>query len=71
MKVVILTVAMLAIVGCSNTPSKLERIEALESENAVQQTQIQENMKNINENEAAIEDTNIKIDRMFEKAQYK
>jgi hypothetical protein len=71
MKYLVLVVAMLAIVGCSNTPSKLQRIEALEDQNVVQQVQIDANSEAIDVNSAAIVDTNIKIDRMFEKAQYK
>ena len=63
--------ATILVIGCSTAPSKLERIEALENENAVQQSQIQENMKNINANTQAIEDQDTKIDRMFEKSQYK
>jgi hypothetical protein len=71
MKYLVLVVAMLAIVGCSNTPSKLQRIEALEGSSASQQTQIDANSDAIELNSAAIVDTNIKIDRMFERAQYK
>ena len=71
MKVVILTVAMLAIVGCSNTPSKLQRIEALEGSSASQQTQINNNKEEINQNRMDIRDNQIRIDRMFEKSQYK
>ena len=71
MKYLVLVVTLLVVAGCSTSPSKLERIEALEAENAVQQTQIQKNMQNINENRMGVRDNQIRIDRMFEKAMLK
>jgi len=71
MKSVILVVSMLAIAGCSNTPSKLQRIEALEGASASQQTQINQNKAAIETNKQTITNVNTKIDRMFLKAMYK
>ena len=71
MKSVILVVSMLAIVGCSNTPSKLQRIEALEAASSSQQSQINQNKAAIETNKQTITNVNTKIDRMFEKAMYK
>ena len=71
MKSVILVVSMLAIVGCSNTPSKLQRIEALEAASSSQQSQINQNKAAIETNKQTITNVNTKIDRMFEKSQYK
>jgi hypothetical protein len=70
-KELVVASTLVLVVGCSNTPSKLQRIEALEGSSASQQTQIDANSEAIDVNSAAIIDTNIKIDRMFEKAQYK
>jgi hypothetical protein len=71
MKLTIITALLLTIIGCSTGPSKLQRIETLEGASASQQTQINQNKDAIEVNSAAIIDTNIKIDRMFEKALYK
>ena len=57
--------------GCSNTPSKLQRIEALEGASSSQQNQINQNKAAIETNKQTITNVNTKIDRMFEKSQYK
>jgi hypothetical protein len=71
MKVVILAVSMLAIVGCSTAPSKLERIEANEAAISGVQSQVDANSKAIEINKTMNGNMNTKIDRMFEKSQYK
>ena len=71
MKVVAMLALMLALIGCSTTPSKLERIEALEVSSASQQTQINQNTGAIQLNTQSIIDTNMRIDRMFKKAMMK
>lgn len=71
MKALGILVLVIFISACSTTPSKLERIEALEGSSASQQTQINQNAGAIQLNTQGIIDTNIKIDRMFEKSQYK
>ena len=71
MKLVILAVAMLAIVGCSNAPTKLERIEANEAAINDLTAQVESNSDAIEVNKQTITNVNTKIDRMFEKAMYK
>lgn len=71
MKYIAIAVAILVMAGCSNTPSKLQRIEALEGASASQQTQINQNKAAIETNKQTITNVNTKIDRMFLKSQYK
>ena len=71
MKTVIITLAMLAIVGCSNAPTKLERIEANEAAINDLTAQVEENSKRIDVNTRMNGNMNTKIDRMFEKSMYK
>ena len=71
MKYLVIAVTLLVMAGCSNTPSKLQRIEALEGASASQQTQINQNKDAIEINKQTITNVNTKIDRMFEKSQYK
>ena len=71
MKTTILVVAMLAIVGCSNAPTKLERIEANEAAITDLQSKVDANSKAIEINKTMGGNLNTKIDRMFEKAMYK
>ena len=68
MKYLVIAVTLLVMAGCSNTPSKLQRIEALEGASASQQTQINQNKDAIEINKQTITNVNTKIDRMFEKA---
>ena len=67
----VLALSLLAIVGCSTTPSKLERIEANEASILNLNAQVNSNKINIERNRKGIDDTNIRVDRMFEKSQYK
>ena len=73
MKYLGIAVIMLALVGCSNTPSKLERIEANEAAISASETAILE----LQTRPDPVVDTscpascNEKIDRAFEKSQYK
>ena len=71
MKLIAIAVAMLAIVGCSSTPSKLERIEANEKAINDLTAQQQEDRADIETNRTAIGNMNTKIDRMFERAMIK
>ena len=66
MKYLVIAVTLLVMAGCSNTPSKLQRIEALEGASASQQTQINQNKDAIEINKQTITNVNTKIDRMFE-----
>ena len=71
MKYLVIAVTLLVMAGCSNTPSKLQRIEALEGASSSQQSQINQNKAAIETNKQTITNVNTKIDRMFEKAMYK
>lgn len=71
MKYLVIAVTLLVMAGCSNTPSKLQRIEALEGASSSQQSQINQNKAAIETNKQTITNVNTKIDRMFEKSQYK
>ena len=71
MKYLVIAVTLLVMAGCSNTPSKLQRIEALEGASSSQQNQINQNKAAIETNKQTITNVNTKIDRMFEKAMYK
>ena len=71
MKYLVIAVTLLVMAGCSNTPSKLQRIEALEAASSSQQSQINQNKAAIETNKQTITNVNTKIDRMFEKAMYK
>ena len=71
MKLVLITLAMLALLGCSNAPTKLERIEANEKAIVNLQSQIDVNSKRIDVNTRMNGNMNTKIDRMFEKSMYK
>ena len=71
MKLVLITLAMLALIGCSTAPTKLERIEANEAAIVNLQSQIDVNSKRIDVNTRMNGNMNTKIDRMFEKSQYK
>ena len=57
--------------ACSSTPSKLERIEANEAAISALQGKVKENSEAIEANTDLIADQEIKINRMFEKSQYK
>jgi hypothetical protein len=74
-KELVLASTVVLVVGCAGGPSKLERIEANESKISNLQSQTLEHQlaDDAEHKELAegIVDTNIKIDRMFEKAQYK
>ena len=71
MKYLVIAVTLLVMAGCSNTPSKLQRIEALEGASSSQQSQINQNKAAIETNKQTITNVNTKIDRMFLKSQYK
>jgi hypothetical protein len=71
MKYIAIFVAIIAISGCSTAPSKLERIEANEAAISALQTDVESNSKAIEINKQTITNVNTKIDRMFEKSQYK
>ena len=77
MKYLVLVVTMLFVVGCSSTPSKLERIEANEAAIADLQRVIANQEMRVLDIESTPKDTNcpaacvIQIDRAFEKSQYK
>ena len=77
MKYLGIVVVMLAIVGCSNTPSKLERIEANEQSIVDLQSAVTKQQEAILDIQTTPENTDcpascvIQIDRAFEKSQYK
>ena len=71
MKLVLGAIILAALIGCSNTPSKLERIEANEKAINDLTAQQQEDRADMDTNRTAIGNMNTKIDRMFEKSQYK
>ena len=77
MKLVIIAVSMLFVAGCSNVGTKLERVEANETSIADLQRVTTAQEEAILELQTRQEDTgcpaecNVKIDRMFEKSQYK
>ena len=68
MKYLGIVVVMLALVGCSNTPSKLERIEA--NETAVTELQVNK-ADTAHVHESCPAQCDEKINRAFEKSQYK
>ena len=70
MKYLVLVVTMLFVVGCSSTPSKLERIEANEEAILELQTRPEQEV-DLSDVYQKLEDQDEKIDRMFEKSQYK
>ena len=70
MKYLVLVVTMLFVVGCSITPSKLERIEANEEAILELQTRPEQEV-DLSDVYQKLEDQDEKIDRMFEKSQYK
>jgi hypothetical protein len=70
MKYLGIVVVMLAIVGCSNTPSKLERIEA--NEEAILELQTRPDPAPVVvESDSCPAQCTEAIDRAFEKSQYK
>jgi len=77
MKYLGVLVVMLALVGCSSNPTKLERIEANEASIANLQNVVTKQQEVLLELQARPENTdcpaacNVKIDRAFEKSQYK
>jgi PBP1b-binding outer membrane lipoprotein LpoB len=77
MKYLIIAVAMLTMVGCSNSPTKLERIEANEASIASLQAATEKQETAIVELQSKPVDTScpaecvIQIDRAFQKSQYK
>ena len=71
MKYIAIAVAILVMAGCSTAPTKLERIEANEAAINDLTAQVEENSKRIDVNTRMNGNMNTKIDRMFEKSQYK
>ena len=70
MKYLVLVVTMLFVVGCSSTPSKLERIEANEAAIAELQNRPEQEV-DLSDVYQKLDEQDEKIDRMFEKSQYK
>jgi outer membrane murein-binding lipoprotein Lpp len=71
MKLIVIAVTMLVLIGCSSAPSKNERIEANRVAIESLDSKVRANAAGVKANRAANADTDTKIDRMFEKSQYK
>ena len=71
MKLIVIAVTMLVLIGCTSAPSKNERIEANRTAIEKLDSRVGANAQAVKANRAANANTNIKIDRMFEKSQYK
>lgn len=70
MKYLVIAVAVLGLSACSSVGSKLERIEANEAAISTLQTQVLD-IQTTPVDTSCPADCNVKIDRAFEKSQYK
>ena len=70
MKYLVVALSMLFVVGCSSTGTKLERIEANEAAISSLQTEVLD-LQTTPEDTSCPAECDVKIDRAFEKSQYK